>query len=70
MVEETPEVVEQQEGGSMGKYIIKDWAGNHLFKDEEFDSYEDGWDFLYNAFPYVDDDDDRTLEEYYVVPIK
>jgi hypothetical protein len=28
------------------KYIIQDWAGNVLFNGREFDSFEDGWDFI------------------------
>jgi hypothetical protein len=25
------------------KWIIEDWAGNRLWGDNEFDSFEDGW---------------------------
>lgn len=28
-------------------FIIKDWAGNILFNGKEFNSFEDGWDFIY-----------------------
>jgi hypothetical protein len=42
-------------------YIIKDWAGNHCFKDKEFLSFEDAWEFLFSKF------DDSELEEYEVV---
>lgn len=48
----------------MIKYIIKDWAGNHLFKDREFDSFEDGCDFLLQEFP-----NDEDLQEYFVIPL-
>lgn len=47
------------------KYIIEDWAGNHLFKGKEFDSFEDGWDFLYNKFPNVQDED--FFDDYFVI---
>ncbi len=47
----------------MPKYIIEDWAGNHLFKDKVFDSFEDGWDFIMEQFPNEDD-----LQDYYVIP--
>lgn len=47
----------------MSKYIIEDWAGNHLFKDKVFDSFEDGWDFIMEQFPDEDD-----LQDYYVIP--
>ena len=50
----------------MGKYIIEDWAGNHLFRDNVFDSFDDGWCFLMEEFP----EDDGTLEDYFVIPIK
>ena len=45
------------------KYVIEDWAGNHLFKQKTFDSFEDGFDFLLFQFP-----DDEELQEYNVVP--
>ncbi len=47
----------------MPKYIIEDWAGNHLFKDKVFESFEDGWDFIMEQFPDEDD-----LQDYYVIP--
>lgn len=48
------------------KYIIKDWAGNHMFKDKVFNSSEEASDFLINEFPNDDDD----LGEYFVTPKK
>ena len=29
-------------------FIVEDWAGNHLFKNKVFDSFEDGWEFIYS----------------------
>jgi hypothetical protein len=46
------------------KYIIIDWAYNHLFKDKLFDSVEDASDFLLDTFPNEDD-----LQEYYIIKI-
>lgn len=47
----------------MGKrFVIEDWAGNHLFPHKTFDSFQDGWDFLYYQFP-----DEEDLSDYYVV---
>lgn len=54
-------------------WIIKDWAGNILdhtgyFKSPsfaapmEFTSFEDGWDWLYQAHPNEED-----FSDYYVV---
>ena len=28
-------------------YVIIDWAGNHLFLNKKFETYQDGWDFIY-----------------------
>lgn len=47
----------------MNKYIIVDWANNHLFRKHEFDSFDDGWTFLYEKFP-----DEEDLGDYYVIP--
>lgn len=44
-------------------YIIRDWADNHLFKDKEFNTPEEGIDFLMGKFEY-----DEDLQEYFVVP--
>jgi len=29
------------------KYIIEDWIGNRMFPEDTFDSFETGWDFIY-----------------------
>ena len=58
----------------MRTYIIKDWAGNQVYK-EKFNSYDDAWSYLYNKFPvtYNDDgtQDDREeeLDEFWVEQI-
>ena len=54
------------------KYIIQDWAGNHLFKDKEFDTFEDGWEFIYenvdNAlYDKTGKENDNEFQEYFVV---
>jgi len=46
----------------MEKFIIIDWANNHLFRSKEFKSFEDGWEFLYIKFP-----DEEDLGDYYVI---
>ena len=52
----------------MKKYIIIDWADNHCFTSKKFNSYEDGWNFLYCQFPKIDGDDrEDELDSYYVV---
>ena len=45
-------------------YKIIDWAGNHLFRNHTFKTFQDGWDFIYIQFPDVED-----LGDYYVVKI-
>jgi hypothetical protein len=53
------------------KFIIVDWADNHCFTNKKFDSYEDGWDFLYSKFPVIDGDDrEDELSSYYVIEEK
>ena len=57
----------------MEKFIIVDEFYNHCFTAKEFNSYEDGWDFLYVKFPVIhnedgtQDDRDDELGEYYVI---
>lgn len=56
----------------MKKFIIIDWAGNHLFKDKEFNSFEEGWEFIYenvdnSEFDLSGDDNDDNYQEYYVI---
>lgn len=57
------------------KYIIVDWAGNHLFQEEVFNSYEEGWEYIYanvdnSIYDETENDDDNVYQEYYVVPKK
>ena len=49
----------------MSKFIILDWMGNHKFNNIIFDSFEDGWDFLYVTFP----GDDSYLDDFYVTEV-
>ena len=55
------------------KYIIEDSYGNHCFTNEAFNDYEDGWEFLYNKYPVIYNEDgtqndrDDDLSEYFVV---
>lgn len=52
----------------MSKFIIQDWAGNVMFNCRQFDSFEDGWEYIYEHIP-VESDDDRTYDDIFVVPI-
>jgi len=54
-------------------YIIKDWANNIMFNGKTFDSYEEGWEFIYanvdnSIYDTSQDDNDNEYQEYYVVP--
>jgi hypothetical protein len=44
------------------KYIIIDWANNHCFKNKSFETFEDGWSFLYCYY-----DDESYYQEYEVI---
>ena len=55
------------------KFIIVDEFDNHCFSANEFDSYEDGWEFLYQKFPVLynedgtQDDQEEELDSYFVI---
>lgn len=56
-------------------FIIEDWAGNHLFKNKVFKSFEDGWEFIYSnvdnsLYDKTGKDNDNAFQEYFVVPKK
>ena len=55
------------------KYIIEDSYGNHCFKDEVFNDFEDGWEWLCNKYPVIYnadvtqwDSEDKCGEYYYI----
>ena len=47
----------------MKKWIIIDWAYNRLFPKMEFESFEDGWDFIYENI----EDEDNAYEDIFVI---
>ena len=56
----------------MDKFIIIDWAWNHLFKDKEFETFEDGWEYIYenvdnSKYDETGNEDDNEYQEYYVI---
>lgn len=52
-------------------YEIRDWAGNLCFKGIQFDSFEDGWPYIYEHDPMPDDiADENWFSDYYVLPVK
>jgi hypothetical protein len=58
----------------MEKFIIVDEFDEHCFTAQEFDSQEDGWEFLYLKFPVIHnedgarDDQEEELDSYFVIP--
>ena len=47
----------------MKKWIIIDWAYNRLFPKMEFESFEDGWEFIYENI----EDEDNAYDDIFVV---
>jgi hypothetical protein len=39
-----------------------------MFEGKTFETYDDGWSFLYEKFP--DGDADNTFDDYFVVKLK
>jgi hypothetical protein len=58
----------------MEKFIIVDEFDEHCFTAQEFDSQEDGWEFLYLKFPVIHNkdgtrnDQEEELDSYFVIP--
>lgn len=56
----------------MANFIIQDWAGNHLFKDKTFETFDDAWEFISenvdnSEFEASGNDNDDNFQEYFVV---
>lgn len=47
----------------MEKFIIIDWANNHINPKKEFDTFEDGWEFIYLTV-----DDEEAYQDLFVIP--
>jgi hypothetical protein len=39
------------------KWIVEDWAGNRMFPDKRFSSFEAGWNFVQSNTPEEDWED-------------
>ena len=50
----------------MTKFIIQDWMGNVLFDGKTFESFEDGWGFIYETDPNTEEDE-HHYDDYYVI---
>jgi len=53
----------------MNGFIINDWAGNRLFPDKIFDTFEGGWEFIYDNVS-EEYEGDGTYDDLYVEPLK
>jgi hypothetical protein len=55
----------------MSKWIIKDWIGNRLWPTHEFDSFEEGWMFIYAENPEPEENSEGWIDgwhdDYYVI---
>jgi hypothetical protein len=57
------------------QFIIQDWAGNHMFPNETFNTFEDGWEFVYSnvdnsEYDKSQNENDNTFQDIYVVESK
>lgn len=48
------------------KYEIRDWMNNLMFGGKEFDSYEEGWSFIYENIE-EEYEGDGTYDDVYVL---
>ena len=56
------------------KFIIQDWAGNRMFPNETFNTFEDGWEFVYenvdnSKYDETENDDDNVYQDIYVMEV-
>ena len=53
-------------------YHIIDWAGNIMFNNKQFKSFEDGWEYIYtnvdnSLYNKTNNDNYDNHQEYYVM---
>ena len=48
------------------KWVIVDWTYRRLFKTCIFDSFEDGWEFIYETIP----DEDNSYDDVFVITLE
>lgn len=52
-------------------WIIEDWAGNRMFPDMTFDSFDDAWDYIYenvdnSKYDESGNEDDNIYQDIFV----
>lgn len=48
-------------------FIIEDWAGNRLYQNRRFESFEAAWDYVYLHFE-PENEDEAKYDDIYVLP--
>lgn len=53
-------------------FIIQDWAGNRMFPEEAFETYEDAWEFIYenvdnSEYDETGNENDNVYQDIYVI---
>lgn len=55
------------------KFRIEDWTGKVCFAGKTFDTFDDGWSFIYEHDPVPEDaspnDKEHWFDDYYVEPV-
>ena len=56
----------------MHPFIIQDWAGNRMFPEETFETYEDAWEFIYenvdnSEYDETGNENDNVYQDIYVI---
>ena len=56
------------------KFIIQDWAGNRMFPTETFETFEDGWEYIYenvdnSKYDETENDNDNVFQDIYVLEV-
>jgi len=54
------------------RFIIQDWAGNRMFPNETFDSFDSGWCFIYEnvdntKYDESNDENDNVYQDIFVI---
>ena len=53
-------------------FIIQDWAGNRMFPDDAFETFEDAWEFIYenvdnSKYDETGNENDNVYQDIYVI---
>ena len=47
----------------MNKWKIVDWAGNNMFNNLTFQSFDDAWSYIFTNIPNIDNAYDEVFAE-------